>query len=78
MGQKKSIPVFTKQQALNLEENLEELLGYENMPLSVRLISSPQKRKSKGTPKTKNKSGGRVSRKRGGKIMQGYKAGGKV
>ena len=30
------------------------------------------------TPRVKNKSSGRVSRKKGSKIMQGYKAGGKV
>ena len=77
MGKKKSIPVFTKKQLLDAMDDLEEQIGYENMPLEVSLISSPQKRKSKGTPKTKNK-GGTVSRKSGGKIMQGYKAGGKV
>ena len=30
------------------------------------------------TPRVKNRSSGRVSRKKGSKIMQGYKAGGKV
>ena len=80
MGKKKSIPVFTKKQLLDAMDDLEEQIGYENMPLEVSLISSPQKRKSKGTPKTKNK-GGIVSRKAGGTIKkqagglpQGYNA----
>jgi hypothetical protein len=40
--------------------------------------SSRLETKTKPKPKTKKKRGGTVSRKKGGKIMQGYKAGGKV
>ena len=37
-----------------------------------------RERAAKKTPPTQAKSGGKVSRKSGGKIMQGYKAGGSV
>ena len=58
---------------------LSDLLG-ENvgMGFTPRAKQQGEIERILGTNKPKKKRGGTVKRKRGGKIMQGYKAGGKV